>query len=76
MDPEIPVKNSKSMTHTNSCVFRLVLHIFECINLELLMTKSIRLDLNRFLHEIWYQESIPCLNQFHVNLEFLIQNLE
>ena len=37
-DPEIPVKNSKSMIRTNLCVFRLVLHIFECMNLELLMT--------------------------------------
>ena len=44
-DPGVPVKNSKSIIHTNLCVFRLVLHMFKCISLELLMA---RIDLSGF----------------------------
>ena len=45
MDPGVSIKSSKSMISSNLCVFRLVLHMFECISLELLMT---RIDLFRF----------------------------
>ena len=61
MDPGVPVKNSKSMIHTNSCVFRLVLRMFEYTSLELLMTHTDSSVFREVLHRSQYQKS-----QFHV----------
>ena len=61
MDPGVPIKNSKSMIRTNSCVFRLVLCMFECISLGLLMICIDSSVFKQVLHKIWYQES-----SFHV----------
>ena len=51
-DLGVLIKNSKSMIRTNSCVFGLVLRMFECISLGLLMIRIDSSIFNQVLHKV------------------------